>query len=227
MSILNNELKPPESRGEKTLHDMVGGDYPLEPSQSRVESLLIALKNAIEQGSGGSGLPDVNNADNGKVLKVENGAWGMGNNIHWLEGGSTYLPYTQTFLTAVMDAIPIMLQNNYMSYTVAMNFNETVAENVQSMAQEIFMAFGSNETPIYRANGITGFNDIICPLKYVSFDPAAPVSNFDLLVNGYIYYTVSGGGPFAANIDLSITRRAGTATGMFVKLDRLVDGAHS
>lgn len=56
---MSNELKPPESRGEKTLHNMIGGNYPLDPSQSRVESLLIELKNAIEQGSGGADIPTI------------------------------------------------------------------------------------------------------------------------------------------------------------------------
>ena len=89
------------------------------------------------------------------------------------------------------------------------------------------MAFGSNETPFYRANGITGFNDMICTLKYASFDPTAPESKFDLLFSGFVYYPVSGAGYFAANAEVSISRRDEATRGMIIKFDRLVDGAHS
>lgn len=200
------------------------GSVDFEP-RTRNEYLLNEIRKNTE-GGGGSGLPDVTDADNGKVLKVADGTWGVGNNIHWLEGGSTYLPYTQTFLIAVTDAIPVMLQNNYMSYTVAVQFSSTVAANVVAMAEEIIEALTDGETPIYRSTGITGVYDMICPLKYASFDPAAPTSNFDLLVSGYVYYPVQGAGYFAANAEVSISHRK-NAGAMFIKFDHLVDGAHS
>ena len=191
-----------------------------------MDLVTYALCKKLAKG-GGSGLPDVTAADDGKVLKVANGAWGKGNNIHWLEGGSTYLPYTQTLLNAVTNAIPVMLQNNYMSYTYGEILDSTVSANVQSMAEEICEAFANNETPIYRAIGLTGFTDLICPLKYAGFDPAAPASIFDLLVSTFINYTIPDVGTFCANAEVSITRRESTGTVMFVKFDRLVNGAHS
>ena len=202
------------------------GSVDFEP-RTRNEYLLNEIRKNTE-GGGGSGLPDVTEADNGKVLKVgDTGVWGTGRIIHWLDGGSTYLPYTQTLLSTVSDAITVMLQNNYMSYTVGVILDSTVAENVQSMAQEILVALGNNETPIYWASGLTGINDMICPLKYLSFDPNNPASNFDLLTSSYVCYHVPGAGYFMANAESSISRRQDNGTTMFVKFDRLVDGAHS
>lgn len=220
---MSDTFDAPGSRNEAILQNMLGANNPLEPPGSRIEDLLQQL---LEEGSG-SGLPDVTSADDGSVLRVVNGAWGKGNNIHWLEGGSTYLPYTTTFLATVMDAIPVMLQNNYMSYTVAVVFDSTVDANVAAMAGEIYEAFVCGETPIYRSTGITDFYDMICPLKYASFDPTAPESKFDLLFSGFVYYAVSGAGYFAANAEVSIARRNEATRGMFIKFDRLVDGAHS
>ena len=199
------------------------GSVDFEP-RTRNEYLLNEIRKNTE---GGSGLPDVTAADFGTVLKVTDaGAWGKGNNIHWLEGGSTYLPYTQTFLNAVTDAISVMLQNGYMSYTKEVLFDSTVAANVLAMAEEIYEAFGNSETPIYRSSGITGFNDMICPVKYADFEPTNPANGFSLLVSGFIFYPVPGSSNFSANADMFIVSRNGE-TGMFIKLDRLVDGAHS
>lgn len=55
-----------------------------------------AVKYAIDNagGGGGSGLPDVTNADNGKVLKVAGGKWGKGDE-------TSYAPLQ---LTGVIDS---------------------------------------------------------------------------------------------------------------------------
>lgn len=200
------------------------GSVDFEP-RTRNEYLLNEIRKNTE--GSGSGLPDVTEADNGKVLKVGDGAWGTGNNIHWLEGGSTYLPFTQTLLNAVTNAIPVMLQNNYMSYTVRGQVDSTVSANVVAMAEEIYEALANIEMPIYRATGLSGFNDIICPLKYADFGPTNPDSNFSLLISSYVCYPVPGTGFFVANADVSISQRGGNGATMYVKLDRLVEGAHS
>lgn len=52
-----------------------------------------AILDAIEEGGGGSGLPDVTSADNGKVLGVVNGAWDKTT----AEGGAPFIAtYTIT-----------------------------------------------------------------------------------------------------------------------------------
>lgn len=101
----------PRTRNEALLNAIAentgGGTGSVDfESRTRNEYLLNEIRKNTE---GGSGLPDVTAADFGTVLKVTDaGAWGKGNNIHWLEGGSTYLPYTQTFLNAVTGAIPVI-----------------------------------------------------------------------------------------------------------------------
>lgn len=72
----------PITRNEQFLQGAVNaasgqatGDLP-EPI-TREEQYLNGLVDALENG-GGSSLPEVTSADNGKVLKVEDGEWGVG-----------------------------------------------------------------------------------------------------------------------------------------------------
>ncbi len=58
-----------QSRNENILENMLGAENELAEPQSRVEELLIDIYNQ------GAGLPDVDSADNGKVLAVVNGNW--------------------------------------------------------------------------------------------------------------------------------------------------------
>ena len=58
-----------QSRNENILENMLGAENELAEPQSRVEELLIDIYNQ------GTGLPEVDSDDNGKVLAVVNGDW--------------------------------------------------------------------------------------------------------------------------------------------------------
>lgn len=65
------------SRIENILQAIIDGSDPsqLPPPQSRNEELLLQVLEVIEGGGGGGGLPSVTTADNGKFLRVVEGAW--------------------------------------------------------------------------------------------------------------------------------------------------------
>lgn len=59
-----------DSREEKIIKSMLGEQVELEPPQSRIEVLLYELKDAIEQGGGGSGGNMVVTDTNGTLNKT-------------------------------------------------------------------------------------------------------------------------------------------------------------
>lgn len=67
-----NEFDTPQSRVEAILQNILGAENELPPPKSRIEYYLLKI---LEEGI--SGLPDVTAADNGKVLGVVDGAWGI------------------------------------------------------------------------------------------------------------------------------------------------------
>lgn len=64
----------PVTRRETFLNNAANGDFSLTPI-TREESFINKIAEAVESG-GGSSLPPVTSSDNGKVLGVDNGAWG-------------------------------------------------------------------------------------------------------------------------------------------------------
>lgn len=72
---MSENLPTPATREEEFLYKMAQGETDLpEPITNKEKYLAEIAKN----GGGGSGLPAVTSDDNGKVLKVINGAWDKG-----------------------------------------------------------------------------------------------------------------------------------------------------
>lgn len=57
-------MATPQSRNEAILQATIDGTEYTDPPQSRIEDLLIQLKEAIEQGGGGTGTTNYNNLSN-------------------------------------------------------------------------------------------------------------------------------------------------------------------
>lgn len=75
---MSKNLPNPKTRTEEFLNKIAGGTQETLPTpQTRVEQYLNEI--AQNGGGGGSDLPAVTPADNGKVLKVIEGAWDKGN----------------------------------------------------------------------------------------------------------------------------------------------------
>ena len=61
----------------KALYAAMGGDPDAVASMTLIPDLINAIAELVSSGSTAT-LPDVTSADNGKVLKVTDGAWAVG-----------------------------------------------------------------------------------------------------------------------------------------------------